>query len=74
MCIPSTHQYKTMLFHEDEEQCEVETVGREMCSAWRDRCSVEGHGGTGVAQGYVNCEGLVPPPPPPPQLPSAERL
>ena len=57
-----------MLFHEDEEQCEVETVGRELCSVRRDRCSVEG-------QGYVNYEGLVPaPPPPPPQLHSAERL
>ena len=33
---PITHQYKTILSHEYEEQCEVETV-------WRDRCSVEGH-------------------------------
>ena len=49
MCIPSTHQYKTMLSHEDVEQCEVhvETVWREMCSVWRemyivwrDMCSV----------------------------------
>ena len=40
MCIPSTHQYKTMLSHEDEEQCEVETVWRDMCSVWRDMCSV----------------------------------
>ena len=47
-CISSTHQYKTMLSHEDEEQCEVETVWRDMCSVWRDRCSVEGHGGTGL--------------------------
>ena len=31
-----SHQYKTMLSHEEEEQYEVETV-------WRDMCSVEGH-------------------------------
>ena len=43
MCVPSTHQYKTMLSREDEEQYEVETVWRDMCSVWRDMCSVEGH-------------------------------
>ena len=41
-----------MLSNEDEEQCEVETVWRDMCSVeghggtcvvWRDMCSVEGH-------------------------------
>ena len=29
--------------HEDEEQCEVERVWRDMCRVWRDMCSVEGH-------------------------------
>ena len=41
MCIPSTHQYKTMLSHEDDEQCDVETVWRK-CVVWRDMCKCGG--------------------------------